>query len=809
MLLNGAWQVNGTNAANEPFRLTGTVPGCIHTDLQQAGLIGDMYYRDHAKQVQWIEDRDFTYSKTFTVAKVAPNAFLEFDGLDTYCAVLLNGIKVGEADNMFIPHAFAVDGVLKQGENTVQVCFRSPVREVADKPSLSGAFTTERLHTRRMQCTYSWDWVDRFVTMGIFRDVRLVFRASNEIDHVYVYTKDINPYSAQIKVEVNVRDLVPEVDDVQMTIKDPSGKTVFTKKRTILRETVEEYIDLRAPQLWYPNGYGAQPLYTLTIKTPTAQKTVTFGIRKLTILQLEDEDGSAEQQRCRAMQQLDYIKKIDFNESTACFIVLVNDIKIMCKGANWVPCEPFPSAETPEKIERLVRLGANAGVNMLRVWGGGIFEQEAFYNACDRYGVLVTQDFLMACGTYPEEEAWFIAALQKETKAAALRLRNHACLAWWSGDNENAVYGDENRTDFPGYRAATYGIEPVLKQYDPQRYFLPSSPYGGKCYCSATRGTTHNTFFLGSIFAYMRESDFSDYRWFFSTFYSRFTAEQAVGGLPFVSSLKKFMSDEDIYGIDQSVSEFHTKNNPALGPYTLFRYFNMITEKIFGSYTDGADRVRKQQMVQCEWTRLTFEAHRRRKWFAAGLVYWMFNDCWPAANGWAYLDYYAQPKPAYYMFKRCAKAVIASLEEENGKLLVHVCNDALAPAAGNGKLYLYDFAANKNVWEQDFSFDVPVNTAEQALAVEYNTLTAQMNRNTVLLCDIACNLGEDRAMFIEKRFKDLDIHYGEARVLARDAQSITVTVDTFQPYVIIDEPNLVENCFALKKGEVKVIQIHS
>ena len=707
---------------------------------------------------------------------------------------------------MHIPYAFPVTSVLCIGENVLQVKFRSAVREVVGLPQASAAFTRERLRTRRIQCTYSWDWVDRFVTCGIYRDVRLIFRKANEIEHVYVYTKNINPYSAQLRMEISIRDIVPETDWVTVDIRDPGGNVVFHKSRKILTPLIDEYIDIRDAKLWYPAGYGEQPLYTIKVSTPTSEKTFRYGIREFTILQLEDLPGSEEEALCGEIQNLPFVKRCDKTQSTACFTLLCNGIKIMCKGGNWVPCEPFPANETPQKITKLLELAVLGNVNMLRVWGGGIFERDEFYDECDRLGILVTQDFLMACGTYPEKEEWFMDALKRETEAAAIRLRNHACLAWWSGDNENAVNGNENRTDFDGYLAATYGILPVLREYDPMRYFLPSSPYGGDMYSSATRGTTHNTFYLGTIFQAIRESDLSEYRELFSSMFSRFSAEQAALGLPFVSTLRNFMTEEDIYGEDQYISEFHTKNNPGLD-LSLFAYINIMAQKLFGNYVSGEDRVRKQQMLHCEWIRVTLEAHRIHKWFSSGIIYWMYNDCWPAANGWSIADYYAQPKPGFYAFKRASQPVIASLEKKNGKLNVYCCNDSLEKVTGTAKLYLYDFKANKNLWEADFPFGTDGNSTTIAYAFDYSEIEKQFTSTTVLICDVQTNLGKDRAFFVADRFCDLDLTYTDAEVIERSESQITVKGKEFIPFVMLDEGRLLEdNCFMLKAGETKTIR---
>ena len=806
MTLNGDWFFSGKNESGEFFTLPATVPGCVHTDLKNNGIIGDMYYRDNSKLVQWIENNDYTYTKEFTVDEIFENAYLEFDGLDTYCDILLNDTFIAHCENMHISYSFNVDGILKKGKNSLTVKFYSPIEAVKDKPQLNGAFTRERMHTRRIQCTYSWDWVDRFVTMGIFRAVRLVFRKQNEIDNFYLFTKDINPYSAQMQLEINIRDFSKSYDPLIFEVYTPDNKLCYKKSRALVKEKFIEHFDIKDAELWYPNGYGSQPLYTLKISTPTSSKEIKFGIRKITVLEINDEEGSPERLTALSLKASPHIEKNDLNEESSCFIVLVNDIKIMCKGGNWVPCEPFPSEESKEKITELLKRGAEGGVNMLRVWGGGIFEQDHFYEECTRLGILVTQDFLMACGEYPEKEQWFIDALRKETECAALRLRNNTCLAWWSGDNENAVNGHEDTDNYLGFLSATYGIEPILSVFDYNRYFFASSPYGGKPYSSYVKGTTHNTYFLWTTLQYIRNTDMSDYRKYLGTYLARFNAEQSALGMPFVSSLKNFLTDEDIFGDDTSMSEYHTKNNPALKP-SLYEYIEMMASKIFGDFKDGYDRVTKMQMLHCEWVRLSFELFRRNKWYSSGIIYWMFNDCWPAANGWSIIDYYAMPKPAYYVFKRCAQPILCCLAENDNKLEVRVSNDSLTEANGSCKLYLYDFKECKNIIEFDFKFDLDKNCQETVYSVDYAEIEKEFTQNTILLCDLESNLNNDRAFFIPLRFKDINFTYNKVRIIAEDETSLTVTADEFTPFAMIDVPYyLEENCFPMKKGEVKKIQ---
>ncbi len=763
MNLNGQWRCHITDHETHQYEIPAAVPGCVHTDLKNAGILGDLYYRTNADTCQWVEHCDVTYTKTFTVTEddIANNTVITFEGLDTYCTVLLNGTVIGEADDMFLVWTFPVGGVLRTGENTLEVRFRSPIREVADCPCRHGAFTTERINTRRIQCTYGWDWVARFVTMGIWRPVRLETPAPDRMEALYVWTEGVWGDIAQIGVRSTFADITGD-GYVCFTVTDPDGNSVFTRTRRILptakgasETTLSFFADIPAAKLWYPVGYGEQPLYTLTVtQNGETLKTQTFGIRTVAILEPEDAPGSDYARMAAKYKAYDQLIDWDRNEGSSAFWLLINGTKIFCTGANWVPTEPFPSEETPEKLDRLVRMAAEGGYNMLRVWGGGIFEQDAFYDACDRYGVLVTQDFLMACGTYPEEDDAFIDKLKREAVTAALALRNHPSLVWWSGDNENAVAGDENMPHYPGRRAALEAIAPVLERLDPHRRFLPSSPYGGVPYASGVRGTSHNTQFLGNFFAWVRAGNFDDYQTYFDRYLDRFCAEQPAMGMPDVETLRRFMTEEDIFGDDCSVSEYHTKNNPGLGDITLYGYVDRIARGMFGDYSDGADRVYKMQLLQCEWIRMSMELFRRNAWYASGIIYWMFNDCWPAANSWSMVDYYEQEKPAYRMFRRCAKPLIGAISEEDSVLRATLCHRGRSAVEGTYRLYTYNIQTGAEAEAAAGAFAALCN--ESRVVWECADATALgLDRNTVLLFDIESTAGCDRAYFLPIAWKDM------------------------------------------------------
>ncbi|MDF2685350.1 MAG: beta-mannosidase, partial [Clostridia bacterium] len=696
-------------------------------------------------------------------------------------------------------------------------------------PDRGAAFTNERLYTRRIQCTYYWDWVERFVTFGIYRPVYLCYPESAQIENIYIYTKNIDKYSAQIGLLFNIENK-NSFSFAEYNIKTPTDKIIYSKKRRIVENYIEETIDIINPKLWYPNGYGEQPLYSLEIKILKNEndekiidsRTVKFGIRTVKILQLPDEKDSTYYEKCLELKKSPHVSEAnkfwDRNEDFSGFILLVNNFPIMCKGANWVPCEPFPSNETDSKITNILELASLANMNMIRIWGGGIFEKEYFYEECDRLGLMVTQDFLMACGDYPEYDQRFIDNLKAETRHAALRLRSHPCLVWWSGDNENGMAADENMGNYTGRRAALGTIGPILRELDPWRSFLPSSPYNGIPYGSITKGTTHNTNYIGELFQYIRYNDFYNYREYFDNYLSRFCAEGPIMGAPSITSLRRFMTDEDIFGDDDEIWRHHTKNNPseAFREFEIFDYLKVISEKLFGAAVNGRDKVFKMQYIEYEWVRISMELYRRNKWFSSGMIYWMLNDCWPA-SGWSLIDYYTLPKAGYYAFRRTAKPVICAITKEKEYYKVYVCNDSLDSVQGLVKLYVVNFDLNKIVYDISVEYDVKANSSAAVFKIDARDIAKFLlinnnnKYNSLLLCDIINDKKVcDRTFIFEKRPQDVNFPKAEITLITRTDNEITIKADKYVHAVSLEGEFIFDdNYFVLLPNEEKTIKYKS
>ncbi|MBP5639203.1 MAG: hypothetical protein J6X55_06975 [Victivallales bacterium] len=812
--LDGHWKVIGFSPDGKTLELDGLVPGCVHTDLLKAGILPDLFWRDNAVQARWVETWNWAYEREFDVPAAAPDATLDFEGLDTYCTVCLNDQVVGRADNMFLSHSFPARG-LKKGVNTIRLIFQSPITQTNGLPKRGAAFTAERLYTRRLQCTYSWDWVDRFVTMGCFRSACLHIPESREIADLRMETRAVDSLGAQLYCCVSFSG---EATDVfcRLTLDAPDGMQVLSKRRRVVEATMTEWLDVENPRLWWPNGYGEQPLYRLTAQLeteagePLDSRSMAVGIRTLRIVQHRDKPGSVSFARCQQIKNGPHVSgKRAFwdrnrEDEFSSFTLLVNNVPIFCKGANWVPCEPFPSHESQEKIGRLLEMTRQANANMVRVWGGGLFEQDFFYDECDRLGLLVTQDFLMACGSYPEDDPDFLSQLRLEAEHACRRLRNHPCLAWWSGDNENGMGADEDMVDYGGRRAAMRTIGPVIERLDPNRPFLPSSPYKGRPFGSITCGTTHNTNYLGEWFSYIRQHEMMDYRVYFENYLSRFCAEEPCMGFDRPSSLRRFMTEEDIYGENDSMLRFHTKNNPSevFREFQIYDYLCAITDKLFGPGACPEDRILKRQYVQYEWIRITMEQYRREKWFSSGLLYWMLNDIWPA-NGWAVVDYYVRPKAAWYALRRTCARVIATIGKGEGETVrLSVCVDGRAAAAGTARIFLQPFNSPNPLWEKTVDYRVEANSSQVVL----EDTPPVAGPDVLLMAEIKGDDYYDRTWLFEHRPQDCHFPDTSPQVIATEESAITLQASQYVHAVELDGDCLFEdNFFSMLPGEKRTI----
>ncbi|MDR6550318.1 glycosyl hydrolase 2 galactose-binding domain-containing protein [Paenibacillus qinlingensis] len=760
MLLDGTWWLEGVDPTGKStsIGIEATVPGHVHHDLHNAGIILDPRYRMQADDCQWIEHWEWTYRREFHLEKVKEGyPVLELNGLDTFADIYLNDRLLLQADNMFRCYRIDTAGLLREGVNTLEIKFHTIAEGVKNKPfaSYNAAFTNERVYVRRMQCTFGWDWVNRFVSYGIWRSVRLVFEETASIDDVFVYTKAIDPRGAALEYCLKTSRRISDQVWVEVMIVNAVGLVVWKNNKKLIGHDLSLSIDLPEPELWWPAGYGGQPLYTAITILRTESGHVLdeckneFGIRTVRIEQLQDQPGSAEAALTMKLRTENPQWDANGDQPGSSFTLLVNGVSVYCKGANWVPCDPFPSRVADSHYEHLIRLAKEGNITMLRCWGGGIYEPESFWRWCNRLGILVCQDFLMACAVYPEDDQDWGSNLYEEIAQTIRSLRGHPSLVWWNGDNENGMYQNEDDPVYPGRKIAEQITGKLCKEWDPSRPFLPTSPFGGYPNISFTVGTAHYTGTMLEMFDYFRSHDMRDYRKYFGSLLSRFCPEFPMFGTPEVHSLLTYMSKEDLDDPSYEMLEYHTKNHPALTDFSLFRALLTLTDKLMPPSVTTIEHVRKMSYTQHELTRLVIEAYRRTRFYTSGLLFWMYNDCWPA-SGWSLVDYYGYPKAGYYAMKKAGKPLIASIDhdEEKGIFTFWICSDLTDQVTGNGTISvisLHESATSSERWSQKIGFTVLAGSSMVAASVPDTELLPLLDTNHVLVMEISTPFGSDRS----------------------------------------------------------------
>ncbi|MHB9037812.1 MAG: beta-mannosidase [Armatimonadota bacterium] len=819
--LGGIWRVVGQGPdGTEQMECNGVVPGHVHVDLLNAKLIKDPFWRDQADDCQWIEDWDWTYSSEFNLPEDFDTswAVLEFNGLDTYAEITLNEEHIGNTANMFIPHRFEVGDKLRVGRNTVQVRFSSYKKMIEGKPLdpyPAAFFTSERVHVRRMQCTFHWDWVNRFVSAGIWRPIKLYSYDRARISDLFVYTDSISDSTAELKLEFETEKRVANDVRALVEICGPDGNKVWSKTVSVQDEITRLQACVENVKLWWPNGSGEQPLYTCRVslfaddETMIDLKETTFGIRTVRIEQIVDEPDSPEFKRTMEIRRLLPAAERNEDKPGSSFRLVVNGVPIFCKGGNWVPADPFPSRITPEHYDRLIKLARDGNINLLRCWGGGIYEPESFWDACNRYGVMISQDFQMACAKYPEDAQEFMDNLRAEIPSAIRTLRNHPSLAWWCGDNECGMDCDSDDPSYPGRKIADEISGPACRSLDPSRTFWMTSPYGGRPKSSLTIGDCHYSGIWDNDLHFVSKSDMKDYRERINIV-GRFLSESAILGAPPIRSLLKFMTLEDIGAPDRRMWEYHTKDNPHKPDdisITLYGMLERMAETMFGASENVESRVHKMEYVQYHWTRLAVEAARRNKYYCGGIQFWMYNDCWPA-SGWSIMDYYGFPKAGYYAMRDASKGIIASIEKTQTGYRVWVCSDLLHCVSGELEISVQPWAGSP-VWSKKIVFDVVANASQPVLNIAEEDMHSLLTLDSVVVCDLKFAAGCDRAFYYLGMPYEMTLPLAKLKVERSSEGSsgrLIISTDNYARVVTLDaDLDFSENYFDLLPEEKKVV----
>lgn len=685
--LNGAWRCKAINrygtlpaSARKSLQwMTAEVPGTIHTDLIANKIIPDPSYRMNELDVQWIDSQQWVYRRTVQIPEDFLNehaVVLSAEGLDTYATITINGEKIGETANMFIAHEFDVKKILRRGTNEIKILFDSPVVRSQSLEKKNGKLLvsseSHRVYVRKAQYSFGWDWGPKLTTSGIWRNISLRAYSVGRLKHPFVKVNSVTARAAVLDVSVEIE----QSSDSPMTLRTYIGGETSSIEREIRAApgTVRFQIHIPNPKLWWPRGYGAQPLYTAVFMLMCGGKEIhhiemQFAIRTVKLIQAKDREGTS-------------------------FILAVNGVKIFCKGVDWIPSDSFIPRIPDSTYATLLNLAKDAYVNIVRVWGGGIYEQDIFYDLCDQLGLMVWQDFMYACGEYPEQRG-FLNAAQAEAESVVRHLRNHPSIVLWCGNNECewqfcTQNPDKTPDDMSGAPIFREILPSVCKSLDGTRPYWRSSPFG-KGFPNAESNGNHHQWVVWSFW-----KDYKEYANDNARFVTEFGFQAPANRSTF--DAVTLLEDRDP---QSPVMEHHNKQTE--GTERLMR-FQAAHYRLGSSY---AEFIYKGQLVQAEALKFAVEHWRRRKFSTAGAIYWQFNDCWPASS-WATVDSALKPKAGYYFTKKFFAPILASFKETAGGIEAWIVNDRFDALEGTLVISLRSFLGKK-LWAKRKTISIPAN----------------------------------------------------------------------------------------------------
>ena len=670
--LGGAWRMR--EADSETWH-SAHVPGSVYADLMADGTMPDPFWRENELDAFERMKKDYVYQRAFTVTEAQlAHAHVELvcEGLDTLAHVSLNGREIAFADNMHITWVWDVKEQLHAGENTLEIRFDSPIlycgKKAEEAPGWESSDATPGFrHLRKAHCMFGWDWGPRLPDAGIWRPIFLRTWDAARLENAMMLQAHHDGV-----VDVTIRPEIAGESAWSAEITAPDGEVLTLPETT----AAEQVIAIQNPQLWWPNGLGKQPLYRVTVRLATGDTRMwRIGLRTMTVSREKDEWGEE-------------------------FCHVVNGMKVFAMGADYIPEDNILARVTPERTRRLLEDCKAANFNAIRVWGGGYYPDDAFYDICDELGLLVWQDLMYACAFY-DLTPDFERSIRVETQQNVARLRHHASLALICGNNEmemfmagaNSALINHRTWEFvPTYphhitdyvKMFEYILPAIVKETAPQTYWWPASPSSGGNFDAPNdenRGDNHYWD------VWHGEKPFTEYRKFFF----RYASEFGFQSFPCLKSVKQFTLPDD-RNIFSRVMERHQRNQAANGKILsylsqTFRYPNSFDDLLYAS-----------QLMQAEAIRYGVEHWRRNRGRCMGAIIWQLNDIWPVAS-WASIDYYGRWKALHYAAKRFFAPVMISAEEEgelsqNPKIneyhpapleksfRLNVCNETLRDVTG-------------------------------------------------------------------------------------------------------------------------------
>lgn len=640
--LDGAWRMRacGTDTWHDAV-----VPGSVYADLMRDGTLPDPFWRENERQAFDLMYNDYEYCRAFMVNEetlASQRVLLHCDGLDTLAHVTINGQKVGDASNMHITYEWDVKHLLRLGSNDISITFDSPLRYVAsaydEAPCWESSDATPGFsHLRKAHCMFGWDWGPRLPDAGVWRSISLVC-----VQEARLLSALVTQRHEEGRVTLTV---TPEIEgsaacSYTVRVTDPDGEVCASEH--VAAPSAELVIS--HPRLWWPNGLGDQPLYTVTVTLSCGDQvqdvwTRRIGLRTLTVSREKDQWGEE-------------------------FCHQVNGVKVFAMGADYIPEDNILSRVNKDRTRRLLEDAKLANFNTVRVWGGGYYPDDFFYDLCDELGLMVWQDLMYACAFYDLTEE-FERSIRVETEQNVKRLRHHPSLALICGNNEMEMFmgrandalvrGDDGFGPKQWRHVADYTkmfeyiLPGIVKEHAPQTFWWPASPSSGGCFDGPNdehRGDVHYWD------VWHGEKPFTEYR----KFHFRYASEFGFQSFPCLKTVESFTLPED-RNIFSRVMERHQRNAAANG-----KILSYLSQTFLYPYSFD-DLLYASQLLQAEAIRCGVEHWRRNRGRCMGAIIWQLNDCWPVAS-WASIDYFGRWKALHYAAKRFFAPVMLSAEEQ-------------------------------------------------------------------------------------------------------------------------------------------------
>jgi beta-mannosidase len=741
--------------------LPATIPGTVHIDLLKNNLIPDPFFGANEKKLQWIEEENWVYQTSFSITKNEidnQNILLQFDGLDTDATIYLNNSKILSANNMFRTWKVEVKKLLKVGKNELRVEFLSSVKKAKEETKkLSYVLPgDEKVFVRKAQYQFGWDWGPRLVTCGIWKKVSLQFWNSASISSLKYNQKLLTEELAELEFVAQINSNVEGKFIVNL---NNYSQEVVLKKGS---NTLKLNHSIQNPKLWWTNGLGEAHLYDFKFSvskslTVIDSKSLKIGLRTIELVQEKDEKGKS-------------------------FLFKLNGIPVFMKGANYIPPDSFLTRTKDTDYQKIVQNAVDANMNMLRVWGGGVYADDAFYDECDKNGILVWQDFMFACAMYPGDVS-FLNNVKQEVIDNVTRLQNHPCIALWCGNNEidegwhnwgwqkQYKYSKKDSTQiWSDYKKLFHEVIPrtldSLLSKSENRYW-PSSPsigWGKKE--SLVQGDSH---YWG---VWWGKEPFEVYE----KKVGRFMSEYGFQGMPDLKTLQSVVNSDELNLQSESIKN-HQKHPTGYETINEYMQRDYIVPAKFEDY------LYVSQLLQANGMKTAIEAHRRAKPNCMGTLYWQLNDCWPVTS-WSSVDYFGRWKALHYQVKRSFENLLISFDEDENKYLIYVVNDDIKSIDGLLNVVIYDFNG-KVIWAATAATTVNSNSSEVHFEIPKKEFDKFLLNNVVLQASITA---DEKVMKSELYFvkpKELSLSKPTIQIIKLDETTIEITTDILAKNVFL------------------------